>query len=380
MTYDRIFITMYKSKKILIAPLNWGLGHATRCIPIIRELIASNYSPVIASDGKALQFLKKEFPQLMFIKLPSYRIKYAVDGRFLKLKLFMDAPKIWNAINRENRLLSQLVKQYEIDLVISDNRMGMFTPLAPCIFITHQLQVLSGSTTWLSTMLHLHYIKKFDFCWIPDNNSALNLSGKLSMNTSTNIEKSFIGPLSRLIYKPSQSAKYDLLVLLSGPEPQRSILEQLLLEKIHAFKGSVLFVAGNIEKDQKVTKKGQLTYYNYLTTSGLQKAFERSKIILSRSGYSTIMDVQKMRKKAFFIPTPGQHEQIYLAQHLQDNNIAPFSNQEDFTFDQLDRVHDFKGFAAMEDQSTTTSIPAMLERVFSSVKENSDPIPSSLST
>jgi uncharacterized protein (TIGR00661 family) len=371
---------MYKSKNILIAPLNWGLGHAARCIPIIQELLASNYNPIIASDGKALQLLKKEFPQLQFIKLPSYDIKYVVDGKFLKLKLLLDAPKIWSAINNENHLLSKLVPQYQIDLVISDNRMGMFTSQVPCIFMTHQLQVLSGSTTWISTLIHKYYIKKFTYCWVPDVDAPLNLSGILSRNNDPKIKKSWIGPLSRLIYNPSETTKYDLLVLLSGPEPQRSILEKQLLEKIHGFKGSILFVAGNIEKEQKVTKKGKLTYYNFLTTSGLQKAFERSNIILSRSGYSTIMDVQKMRKKAFFIPTPGQFEQIYLAQHLQDKKIAPFSNQEDFTFDQLERVNDFIGFKAIEHQSTTTSISEMLECVFSSVKENSDPIPSSLST
>lgn len=369
---------MFKSKNILISPLNWGLGHASRCIPIIQEVIDMGHRPMVASDGKALDFLKKEFTGLTFIELPSYAIEYPVNGEFLKLKLLKDSPRIWNAIRKEHKVLKQIIKEHHIDLVISDNRMGLFTDLVPCVFITHQLQVLSGSTTWLSTQLHLHYIKKFDSCWIPDIDSYYNLSGKMSKNTDKSLSKEFIGPLSRLEYKETTSFKYDLLILLSGPEPQRSILEEQLMTSLDTYSGSTLFVAGKVEHEQKVIKKSKLTYYNYLTTSGLQKAVERSAIVLSRSGYSTVMDLQKMRKKAFFIPTPGQYEQEYLAEHLENKGIAPYSAQADFKFSMLEQVDRYAGF--IQHQSTTTSISSVLERAFSNVNENSEPIPSSLST
>ena len=164
------------------------------------------------------------------------------------------------------------------------------------------------------------------------------------------------------------------MVLLSGPEPQRSILEKKLIEELKRYSGQVLFISGKIEEEQKVTKKGHITFYNYLSTSGLQKALDRSELILSRSGYTTI----KLGKKAFFIPTPGQFEQEYLAQLLEQKNIVPQASQSDFKIEMLDRVDDYRGLSSI--QSSMTSISSILKATFSSVNENSDPIPNSLST
>ncbi|MEN8815744.1 MAG: glycosyltransferase [Nonlabens sp.] len=369
---------MQKSKNILVAPLNWGLGHATRCIPIINAIIDNGDQPILASDGQALELLKKEYPTLKFIQLPSYDIEYAKEGQNLKLKMLKDSPKIWTAIRNEHKILTDIIFKYKINGIISDNRLGLYSNLVPSVIITHQLQVLSGSTTWLSTQLHLHYIKKYDYCWIPDTTGIHNLSGKLSFNEDSNIQKTYLGPLSRFNNMGNYQKKYDLMVLLSGPEPQRGILEKKLLEEVKRFKGEVLFIAGKVEQEQKVTKKGDITYYNYLSTEGLQKAFDRSELILCRSGYTTIMDLQKMNKKAFFIPTPGQFEQEYLATLLDQKGKAPFCSQEDFTIEMLENVHQYEGFCY--DQSSTTSISSILEETFSSVNENSEPIPNSLST
>lgn len=369
---------MQKSKNILVAPLNWGLGHATRCIPIINAIIKNGDQPVIASDGQALELLKKEYPTLKYIKLPPYGVKYAKEGQSLKLKILKDSSKIWTAIRNEHKMLKDIIRKYEINGVISDNRLGLYSKLVPTVIITHQLQVLSGNTTWLSTQLHLHYIKKYDYCWIPDTLGTYNLSGKLSYNEDSSIQKIYLGPLSRFENKGNYQKKYDLMVLLSGPEPQRGILEKKLLEEVKRFKGEILFIAGKIEREQKVTKKGNFTYYNYLSTEGLQKAIDRSEVILSRSGYTTIMDLQKMNKKAFFIPTPGQFEQEYLATLLGQKGIVPFCTQKDFRIEMLDKISEYSGF--YHDQSSITSISSILEETFSSVKENSEPIPNSLST
>lgn len=369
---------MQKSKNILVAPLNWGLGHATRCIPIINAIIDNGDIPVIASDGQALELLKKEFAGLKFIKLPSYGVEYAEEGQNLKLKMLKDSPKIWMAIRSEHKMLTDLIFKYKINGIISDNRLGLYSNLVPSVIITHQLQVLSGKTTWLSTQLHLHYIKKYDYCWIPDVPGNESVSGKLSHNEDFDVEKVYLGPLSRFKNTGNYQKKYDLMVLLSGPEPQRGILERKLIEEVKSFKGEVLFISGKVEKEQKVTKKGDVTYYNYLTTEGLQKALDRSELILCRSGYTTIMDLQKMNKKAFFIPTPGQFEQEYLAESLDQKGIVPFSTQDKFTIDMLNQVDKFKGFRDF--QSSTTSISSILEETFSNVNENSEPIPNSLST
>ncbi|PQJ13679.1 glycosyltransferase [Nonlabens xylanidelens] len=369
---------MQKSKNILVAPLNWGLGHATRCIPIILEIINNGDNPIIASDGQALALLKKEFKGHTFIELPSYDIEYAKEGRNLKLKMLKDSPKIWKAIRNEHKILNRLILEHKITGIISDNRLGLYSNLIPSVIITHQLQVLSGSTTWFSTQLHLHYIKKFDYCWIPDVSGTNNLTGKLSHNTDCQLDKVYLGPLSRFKNTGQYQKKYDLLILLSGPEPQRGILEKKLLSEIKRYHGKVLFIAGRIEKEQKVEKKGNVTFYNYLSTESLQKAIDLSECVLSRSGYTTIMDLNELGKKAFFIPTPGQFEQEYLAQSLDDKGLVPYATQEDFKIEMLSRIPNYKGLGDIH--STTTSISSILEETFSRVNENSEPIPISLST
>ena len=369
---------MQKSKNILVAPLNWGLGHATRCIPIILEIINNGDTPIIASDGQALALLKKEFKGHTFIELPSYNIEYAKEGGNLKLKMLKDSPKIWKAIRNEHKMLSRLILEHKITGIISDNRLGMYSNLIPSVIITHQLQVLSGSTTWFSTQLHLHYIKKFDYCWIPDVSGANNLTGKLSHNNDCELDKVYLGPLSRFKNTGQYQKKYDLLILLSGPEPQRGILEKKLLSEIKRYHGKVLFIAGRIEKEQKVEKKGNVTFYNYLSTESLQKAIDLSECVLSRSGYTTIMDLNELSKKAFFIPTPGQFEQEYLAQLLDDKGLVPYATQDDFKIEMLSRIPNYKGLGNIH--STTTSISSILEETFSRVNENSEPIPISLST
>jgi len=369
---------MQISKNILVAPLNWGLGHATRCIPIIKALLDNGDNPIIGSDGPAFELLKMEFPDLTAVELPAYDVEYAEKGENLKLKLLKDSPKIWNAIRLEHRLLEHLIVEHDLHGVISDNRLGLYTRAIPCVIMSHQLQVLSGGTTWLSTQLHLHYIKKFDACWIPDHETAPNLTGKLSLNNDPSLEKIYLGPISRFKKTGSLQTTYDLMILLSGPEPQRSILEKKLLQQAKNYSGKVLFVAGVVEPVQNVEKKGRITYYNFLSTTGLQKAIEKSDVILCRSGYTSIMDLSKLEKKAFFIPTPGQFEQEYLAEHLQNQGVAPFATQDNFEMEMLEGLVDYSGLGKLQEESV--SLMGLVESTFSNVNENSEPIPNSLST
>ena len=166
-------------KRILVAPLNWGLGHATRCIPIINALVQEGFVPIIASDGDALSLLRKEFPNLSSIELPSYNITYAKNGKMFKLKLIKDSPRLLKTIKAEKKAISGILEHNDIAGIISDNRLGVRNKNTPSVFITHQLNVLSGTTTWLSTKMHQKFIKKFDACWVPDADGELNLSGKL---------------------------------------------------------------------------------------------------------------------------------------------------------------------------------------------------------
>lgn len=330
------------SKKILVAPLNWGLGHATRCIPIIEALENNGYTPIIASDGVALQMLQKEFPHLQSLELPSYHIEYAKNGAFFKWKMIKNSPKMIEAILQEKKTIRQWIDEYDISGIISDNRLGVYSKKIPSVFITHQLNVLTGNTTWISSKVHQRIIKKFSQCWIPDVETKPNLSGKLGHleNTESNIK--YIGPLSRLHKRPVDK-KYDLMVILSGPEPQRGMLETQLTTEMDLFKGKVIFIKGKIEPEQKVEQVGNVTYYNFMNTEQLENTFNESEMVLCRSGYTTIMDLAQLGKKAFFIPTPGQYEQEYLAKKLKKEGLVPFAKQEDFKIDNLLEIDLFKG-------------------------------------
>ncbi|XCF06219.1 glycosyltransferase [Tamlana crocina] len=332
-------------KRILVAPLNWGLGHATRCIPIINALMEQDFVPVIASDGVALSLLRKEFPNLSSIELPSYNVTYAKNGKLFKLKLIKDSPKLLKAITAEKKAVKDILEHNDIAGIISDNRLGVRNKKVPSIFITHQLNVLSGSTTWFSTKMHQKFIQKFDECWVPDTEGEINLSGKLGHVKTFNIPTKYIGPLSRFTPTTNET-KNDLMVLLSGPEPQRTLLEKKLFSELKNYKGKVVFVKGIMETEQTIQVIGNMTIYNFMTSKLLEKTINESKLIISRSGYTTVMDLAKLNKKAFFIPTPGQFEQVYLAERLTEMQMVPSCKQDDFSLDKLNQAQNYMGLKA----------------------------------
>jgi uncharacterized protein (TIGR00661 family) len=335
-------------KRILVTPLNWGLGHATRCIPIINALLDHEFEPIIASDGNALKLLQKEFPSLICLELPSYHIQYSKHGFLLKWELLKSVLKLLKAISEEKKQVQHIIKTYDIKGIISDNRFGVYdaTGQIPSVYITHQLRVFSGFTTWITTQLHQHIIKKHNACWVPDFENTPNLSGQLGHPKTHNISPKYIGALSRFSYKNTKSI-YDILVILSGPEPQRSLLEAKLLLELQDYQGSVVFVQGVIESVQKITKQNHITLYNFMQGSELEKTIQQSDIIISRSGYTSIMDLATLRKKAFFIPTPGQNEQLYLAKRLDKLGIAPYCTQVDFNITQLNKLERYSEFTNM---------------------------------
>lgn len=329
-------------KNILVSPLNWGLGHATRCIPIIDALQNNGYNPIIASDGVALQMLQKEFPHLKSLELPSYQIEYAKNGAFFKWKMLLNAPKMLEAIYDEKKIIKKWVKELKLDGIISDNRLGVRSKKIPSVFITHQLNVLTGNTTWISSKMHQQIIKKFSQCWVPDVETKPNLTGKLGHLENPDKNIKYIGPLSRL-HKRNVDKKFDLMVVLSGPEPQRGMLEEKLKKEMPLYDGNVIFIKGKIENEQKTEEIGNVKYYNFMTTDELETAFNESEMVLCRSGYTTIMDLAQLGKKAFFIPTPGQYEQEYLAKKLQKEGLVPFSKQNDFKIEKLSQIDSYKG-------------------------------------
>ena len=334
---------MNSQKKILIAPLSWGIGHATRCIPIIKELINQGFTPIIASDSDALALLQKEFPKIKSYKLPKYNIKYTKNNVFLKLKLLFQTFRIQKITKKEYTKTQKIIKKEHISLIISDNRFGVRSKKIPSIYITHQINVLSGITTPLTSKIHQKIIKKFDELWIPDLPNNF-FSGVLSVSKQPILPTRFIGIISQFSNPKPVKLKNDLLILLSGPEPQRTKLEQKLLNEIKNYNGSIVFVRGIISNKENFKNTKNTKFYNFLQKEELEKKILESKIVLARSGYSTIMDLAVLQKKCFFIPTPSQTEQEYLAKHLANKKIAPYSIQHKFKIENLKQVNKFKGF------------------------------------
>lgn len=349
------------AKNILVAPLNWGLGHATRCIPIIRELEKNGFTPILASDGVALHLLQKEFPHLQSLELPSYEIEYAKNGADFKWKLIKNSSKMIKAIFAEKKIVKKWIAEFNLQGIISDNRLGVYSNKIPSVFMTHQLNVLSGKTTWISSKLHQHFIKKFDECWIPDIQENPNLTGKLGHLKNSTLNLKYLGPLSRL-EKKELPIKYDLMILLSGPEPQRTFLGDKLKSEIHQFTGKVIFIKGVVETEQKIEQDENVTYYNFMTSSEVETAFNESELVLCRSGYTTVMDLAKLQKKAFFIPTPGQFEQEYLAKRLKRNCFVPYAKQDDFKIENLLEVKIYSGLPQLRKEINWKQLLELFER------------------
>ena len=332
-------------KRVLVAPLDWGLGHATRCIPIIEALQKRRVEIFIASSGSALALLRKEFPALTFFSLPSYRVRYPNRGSFV-FSMFLQIPKISAAISREHEQMDKLVADSKIDLIISDNRYGCWSSSIPSVFIGHQLNIQLPSTWRILKptfdWLHKRMIRKFDQCWVPDE-TQINLTGDLSQLSSLEIRK--IGILSRFQKRVDQK-KYDIAFVLSGPEPQRTIFEKIVVRECMKFSQlSIIIVRGVVEGEGNWRQDGNLTTVNFLTSSKLEEVINQSKLVIARSGYSTIMDLYRLGKKAVFVPTPGQTEQEYLGRKLMKEKVALCVDQGQFSLEQaLGLTQDYSGF------------------------------------
>ncbi|MEJ7625499.1 MAG: glycosyltransferase [Ferruginibacter sp.] len=323
-----------KNPRILIAPLDWGLGHATRCIPVIRFLLIHNAEIIIAAEGSIVILLQKEFPQCEFISLTGYKIGYSRFPYLFTLKILMQVPKIIMTITKERAWLNKIIVSLKIDAVISDNRFGLYNSQIPCVYITHQLAIQTGNKVInkLVSGIHYNFIKKFNACWIPDNKSENNLGGILSHPYKMPpIPTEYIGILSRFTKKES-IIKYDFLLLISGPEPQRSMLETILLKQFKKSSYSFILVRGlpGETKELKI-ENNKATVYNHLDSTTLNEIIQQSETVIARSGYSTIMDLVKMKKKGILIATPGQAEQEYLAQYVMEKKLFYSVRQENFS-------------------------------------------------
>ena len=327
----------------MICPLDWGIGHATRCVPIIKELVNIGHTPVIAADGRPLAFLQMEFPDLKFIRFGGYQPNYPRHGS-MAWKMLCSIPKIIKGIKREHREVKKIIRDHNIDILISDNRYGLWNKETFTVFITHQLMVkLPYFIKFFEPLLNQiikKFINKYDECWIPDMQSGQTLSGDLSHKYPLTENSYFIGPLSRFrdcetkdyeIRDREKSEICDVCVILSGPEPQRSKLEEILFTQLKGSSLKAVVVQGITEKNDSFDLNERIKVFSHLPSSEMLKYFQSSRTIICRPGYSSIMDIVTLGKKAIFIPTPGQTEQEYLAEYFMENKMFYYSKQDEFS-------------------------------------------------
>ena len=334
--------------RILIAPLDWGLGHTTRCVPIIKALANLGAEITLAGNAKQAHLLCSEFPFLDWIYLDGYDLSYSKSPLTTHLKLFFQIPKILMTIKREKRWLQKIIRDKNFDIVISDNRYGLRHEKIHSVFITHQLRIRIPFNKWLEERLrswNYRFIESFHECWVPDNKGDPNLSGELSHPEKLPaLPVRYVGPLSRFIDEAVEIPRQSfLLFIISGPEPQRTIFEEIIEKELHHFDGNAIVLRGL--PGEREEKKGSetISFINHLPAAQLNKLIQQASFVICRSGYSSIMDLMTLRKKSILIPTPGQTEQEYLAAYLMNKKYCFAVDQKIFSLQKvLDAANNFE--------------------------------------
>ncbi|RPH32751.1 MAG: hypothetical protein EHM93_07950 [Bacteroidales bacterium] len=321
-----------EKKTILVCPLGWGLGHASRDIPIIESFLRDGHEVIVAGDEQSLALLSKRFVGIKTIHFPSFKVRFSKR----KSQLF---PLIWIAIQlpyhilKEHFALNRLVKDYQIDLVISDNRYGLWCKNAKTVLITHQLKVLFP-TPFRSFELAgqwavRFFAEKFDSCWIPDFLGSDNLAGELSHPSKIPSNAEYIGILSRFLgieINPT-SINWDLVGVVSGPSPQRELFIEQVEKLVRRQKTKTLIMTGKPDEGTDIIEKNGIWYAGHLNDSTFASVLKSSKYLICRAGYSSIMDLVALGVKCLIVPTPGQTEQEYLAKHLSNEGLFKVCQQ-----------------------------------------------------
>lgn len=315
-----------KKVKIFISPLDWGLGHTTRCIPIIKALQGLNTEIWIGVNQEQKKILELELENVQYINFKGYNITYP-SSEAMAFKMSLQIPKILSKINSEKRELKKLINQFKFDLIISDNRFGLYSEKVPSIYITHQINIQAplGIDRVLHT-LHQQYISKFKQCWIPDDQNN-SLGGNLSKSLRSNHH--YIGALSRFSSPiVSLKSEYKYLAIISGPEPQRSVFENKIIKRFNSTSEKCAILGGKPLIEQQLELKN-IDYFPHLPSSLFLDLVSLSEKVICRPGYSSIMDFATLQRPVYFIPTPGQTEQEYLAKYYSKNYNIGYCKQAD---------------------------------------------------
>ena len=311
---DRPSRRMFHGARILITPLDWGLGHSTRCIPIILRLRELDAQPIIGADKGPLALLRDTFPDLPHVRVPGVEVRYA-KGASQTWAMATQFPAMLRSVREEHHLFLNLRRQLRLDAVISDQRFGIRAEGLPSVVITHQLFPFTPFAQGVLRRINLRSVARFDRCWIPDDAQEPGLAGELSHGRNVPQNARYIGPISRM--DPSKAIapanKYRIVCVISGPEPQRTLIEDELLRQLPRIEGQHLLVRGKPEPvlDETI---GNVRRLSHLGGDALTGALLQAELIVSRTGYTTLMDLARIGRSALVIPTPGQEEQEYLGE------------------------------------------------------------------
>lgn len=312
-----------KRDTVLVCPLSWGLGHATRCVPLIEALQNNGYRVLLGASGGARDFLARRFPALTLIEFPDYYLTFPASGRLVGA-LLLKLPFYLRRVHAEHQQLERLIETHGVDVVVSDNRYGLWSRKAHCIFIAHQLMVkappvLRFAEVWGHRILQ-KFIQRFDECWIPDVAGPDSLSGDLSQRYPLPAHARFVGMMSRFqsTATTSRVMAYDFLGLISGPEPQRSLYEEALRHLFRASGRTACIVRGQPGLSES-EQDGNILLLPHAEDEILAALVRDARCIVCRPGYSTLMDLRLLGKSAVLVPTPGQTEQLYLAERLRQH-------------------------------------------------------------
>lgn len=301
-------------ERVLMAPLNWGMGHAVRCIPLIKACLEAGKTTYIATDGQPLSFLKKEFPVLTYLELPSYEISYPFES--IVLNLLYQTPKIIRIIQEEHNEIQKIIATTGCTAIISDNRIGACHEKTLNIYMTHQMNIVHRFP-WLATAgthIHRYMMRRFDRVWIPDYEGKNALAPALSQTHSPGV--TYLGPLTTITHT-NGSKDLDISVILSGPEPQRTFLENQLAAVLNELSFySICFVRGCINDDPVPSFSNHVQVLNTASRKQISHILGRTRLLISRSGYTSVMDTFSSDIHKIWIPTPGQSEQEYLAERM----------------------------------------------------------------
>lgn len=303
---------MFHGARILVAPLDWGLGHSTRCIPIIRRLVDHGATPIIGADAAPLALLTKEFPDLEHVRIPGVHVRYS-KGNSQLWSMARQFPEMVRIVRSERAAFDRIRVERQLDAVISDQRFGLRSPDLPSILITHQVFPFTPIAQGALRRVNLHHMARFDRCWIMDEQDGPGLAGELSHGRDVPSNARYIGTISRMSPGSGSSIpqRYRIVAVISGPEPQRSMLDTALTEQLQRIPGDHLLVRG-LPKENSTRRYGRLTCIPHTSGDELSSFLSNAALIVSRSGYTTLMDLAALGRSALIIPTPGQAEQEYL--------------------------------------------------------------------